>query len=164
MRSETDGEQEGGTIVNTPGYPPMDLNWLVTDFTERVPNVAYAVIVSSDGLPVAVSAGFPEDRADRLAAVTSGLSSLVQGAARMFEGGTVIQTVVEMDGGVLAVMAISHGASLAVLAGPDSKMGLIAYEMTLLVAQAGRMITPATRHTGQAAAARSASDWSTWPP
>ncbi len=82
----------------------------------------------------------------------------------MFEGGTVIQTVVEMDGGVLAVMTISHGASLAVLAGPDSKMGLIAYEMTLLVAQAGRMITPATRHAGQAAAARSASDWSTWPP
>jgi uncharacterized protein len=131
--------------VSTPGHPALDLNWLVTDFVGRVPNVAHAVIVSSDGIPVAVSTGFPEDRADRLAAVTSGLSSLVQGAAHIFEGGIVIQTVVEMDGGVLAVMTISHGASLAVLAGPDSKMGLIAYEMTLLVERAGRMITPASR-------------------
>ena len=132
--------------MNTSGHPLQDLNWLVTDFIERVPDAAHAVIVSSDGLLVAVSAGFPEDRAERLAAVTSGLSSLVQGAARMFEAGTVVQTVVEMEDGVLAVMSISHGAVLAVLADPDSKMGLVAYEMTLLVAQAGRMITPPVRH------------------
>jgi len=139
------------------GHPGQDLNWLVTDFVQRVPDVAHAVIVSSDGLLVAISAGFPEDRADRLAAVTSGLSSLVQGAARMFEGGVVVQTVVEMDFGVLVVMTISHGASLAVLAGADGKMGLIAYEMTLLVERAGRMITPAIRHTDHVAALRS--DW-----
>jgi predicted regulator of Ras-like GTPase activity (Roadblock/LC7/MglB family) len=129
----------------------QDLNWLVTDFVGRVPDVAHAVIVSSDGLVVAVSAAFPEDRADRLAAVTSGLSGLVEGAARVFEAGTVIQTVVEMDSGVLAVVTISHGASLAVLAGPDAKMGLIAYEMALLVERAGRMITPTTRDCDHAA-------------
>jgi uncharacterized protein len=137
--------------VSTAEYPAQDLNWLVTDFVGRVPDVAHAVIVSSDGLVVAVSAGFPEDRADRLAAVTAGLASLVQGAARMFEAGGVNQTVVEMDAGVLVVMTISHGASLAVLAGPDGKMGLIAYEMALLVERAGRMITPATRDSDQAA-------------
>ena len=137
--------------MSTAGDPAQDLNWLVTDFVGRVPDVAHAVIVSSDGLVVAVSAGFPEDRADRLAAVTSGLASLVQGAARMFEAGGVNQTVVEMDAGVLVVMTISHGASLAVLAGPDGKMGLIAYEMALLVERAGRMITPATRDSDQAA-------------
>ena len=48
-------------------------------------------------------------------------------------------------------MTISHGASLAALAGPDGKMGLIAYEMALLVERAGRMITPAIRHSAQAA-------------
>ena len=132
--------------------PEQDLNWLVTNFVERVPGVAHSVIVSSDGIPLAVSDGFPEDRADRLATVTSGLSSLVQGAARALEGGIVIQTVVDMDAGVLVVMTISHGASLAVLAAPDGKMGLIAYEMALLVERAGRMITPASRHTNQVAA------------
>ena len=138
--------------MSTQGQPPQDLNWLVTDFVARVPDVAHAVIVSSDGLVVAVSAGFPENRAERLAAVTSGLASLVQGAAGIFEAGGVNQTVVEMDAGVLVVMTISHGASLAVLAGPDGKMGLIAYEMALLVERAGRMITPATRDSDRAAA------------
>jgi uncharacterized protein len=141
--------------VSTLGYPAQDLNWLVTDFVGRVPDVAHAVIVSADGLVVAVSAGFPESRAGRLAAVTSGLSSLVQGAASMFEAGSVNQTMVEMDAGVFVVMTISHGASLAVLAGPDGKMGLIAYEMALLVERAGRMITPATRDSDQAAIAPS---------
>ena len=133
------------------GHPVQDLNWLVTDFVGRVPDVAHAVIVSSDGLVVAVSDRFPEDRANRLAAVTSGLSSLAQGAARMFEAGAVVQSVVEMDNGVLAVVAISHGASLAVLAGPDGKMGLIAYEMALLVERAGKMITPASRRANHVA-------------
>ena len=41
--------------MNTSGHPPQDLNWLVTDFIERVPDAAHAVIVSSDGLLVAVS-------------------------------------------------------------------------------------------------------------
>ena len=141
--------------MSTLGDSAQDLNWLVTNFAERIPDVAHAVIVSSDGLVVAVSAGFPAERADRLAAVTSGLSSLAQGAARMFDGGIVIQTVVEMDDGVLVVMTISHGASLAVLAGPDGKMGLIAYEMTQLVERAGRMITPATRHADQVTSLRS---------
>jgi hypothetical protein len=123
----------------------QDLNWLITNFVEQVPAVAHAIVVSADGLPLAFSAGFPEDRADQLAAVTSGLTSLTQGAARVFEAGSVIQTVVEMEGGLLLVMAISNGSSLAVLAASDCDMGLVAYEMTLLVERVGRALTPDMR-------------------
>ena len=123
----------------------QDLNWLITNFVERVPAVAHAIVVSADGLPLAFSAGFPVDRADQLAAVASGLTSLTQGAARVFEAGSVIQTVVEMDGGLLLVMAISNGSSLAVLAASDCDMGLVAYEMTLLVERVGRVLTPGPR-------------------
>jgi predicted regulator of Ras-like GTPase activity (Roadblock/LC7/MglB family) len=122
-----------------------DLNWLITNFVGRVPAVAHAIVVSADGLPLAFSDGFPPDRADQLAAVASGLNSLTQGAARVFEAGSVIQTVVEMEGGLLLVMAISNGASLAVLAASDCDMGLVAYEMTLLVERVGRALTPAPR-------------------
>ena len=87
----------------------QDLNWLITNFVERVPAVAHAIVVSADGLPLAFSEGFPPDRADQLAAVASGLTSLTQGAARVFEAGAVLQTVVEMEGGLLLVMAISNG-------------------------------------------------------
>src|SRR5262249_48714222 len=88
---KTTAEHVRGVPVSTPGHRAQDVEWLVTNCVERVPDVAHAVIVSSDGLPLGVSAGFPQDRADRLATVTSGLSSLAQGAARVFEGGIVIR-------------------------------------------------------------------------
>ena len=119
-----------------------DLNGLITNFVERVASVAHAIVVSSDGLPMAYSQGFPTDRVDQLAAVTSGLASLTQGASRVFEGGAVAQTVVEMQRGLLIMMAISDGSSIAVLAAPDCDMGLVAYEMVLLVEQVGTALTP----------------------
>ena len=123
----------------------QDLNWLITNFAERVPAVAHAIVVSADGLPLAFSDGFPADRADQLAAVASGLTSLTQGAARVFEAGAVLQTVVEMEGGLLLVMAISNGSGLAVLAASDCDLGLGAYAMTLLVERVGRALTPGPR-------------------
>ena len=125
--------------------PAQDLNWLITNFAERVPSVAHAIVVSSDGLPVAYSKGFPADRAEQLAAVTSGVASLTEGASRMFEGGSVTQTVVDMERGLLIVMAISDGSSLAVLAGDDCDMDLVAYEMSLLVVRVGDALTPEVR-------------------
>lgn len=122
-----------------------DVNWLVSGFVEEVPGVAHAVVVSADGLPMAFSRGFPKDRADQLAAVAAGLISLVQGASRVFEGGRVAQTVVEMQRGLMLVMSISDGSCLAVLAAPECDMGLVAYQMTVLVERAGQVLTPAVR-------------------
>jgi predicted regulator of Ras-like GTPase activity (Roadblock/LC7/MglB family) len=122
-----------------------DLDWLVTDFVDRVRDVAHAVVVSADGLPLAFNARFPREHADQLAAVTSGLASLTQGAARAFEAGRVIQTAVEMRAGLFVVMTISNGSSLAVLAVATCDLGLVAYEMSLLVERVGRELTPASR-------------------
>ena len=134
-----------GATPRHQGGPGQDLSWLISDFVNCVPDVAHAVVVSSDGIPVAVSDYFPAERADQLSAITSGLASLTAGAAHIFGGGTVIQTVVEMQGGILIVMAISNGASLAVLAAPDCQMGLIGYEMTMLAERVGRALTPDSR-------------------
>jgi hypothetical protein len=125
--------------------PVQDLNWLITNFVEQVPDAAHAIVVSSDGLPMAHSHGLPPDRVDQLAAVTSGLTSLTQGGARVFEGGRVTQTMVDMQRGLLIVMAVSDGSSLAVLAAADCDPGLVAYEMTLLVERVGSALTPAMR-------------------
>ena len=123
----------------------QNLNWLINNFVDRVPGVAHTVVVSADGLLLAVSDGFPRDRADQLAAVSSGLVSLTQGAARVFEAGLVTQTVVEMEHGFLFIMAISDGASMAVLAAPSCDIGLVGYEMALLVSRAKAVLTPALR-------------------
>ena len=93
----------------------QDLGWLLANFADRVPGVAHAIAVSADGLLLAASRDLPRDRADQLAAIASGLVSLTQGAARCFEGGAVLQTVVEMDNGFLFLMSISDGSSFAVL-------------------------------------------------
>jgi len=137
----------GGQRVSQAAPSLRNLSWLLTNFVERVPAVAHAVVVSSDGLPLACSDGFPKDRVDQLAAVTSGLTSLTQGAARVFEGGAVTQTVVEMRRGLLIMMTISDGSSLAVLAAPDCDMGLVAYEMALLVERVGHVLTPEIRNS-----------------
>ena len=125
--------------------PRQDLNWLISAFADRVPSVAHALVVSSDGLPLAFSHGLPPERVDQLAAVASGLTSLVEGAARIFGGGAVNQTVVEMRQGLLIVMSVTGGSTLAVLATSDCDMGLVAYEMALLADRTWRALTPEPR-------------------
>lgn len=122
--------------------------WLLTDFVRRVRGAAHAVVVSADGLVLSASDGLPGDRADQLAAVSSGLVSLTDGAAQSFDGGHVNQTVVEMDRGYLFLMSISDGSCLAALAAPTTDIGALAYEMALLVDRVGRELTPEPRDGG----------------
>ena len=131
----------------------QDLSWLITGFTERVPDVGHAAVVSSDGVPLAVSEEMPSDRLERLSAITSGLISLAQGTASMLDCGAVCQTLVTMQEGVLVIVAISDGSSLAVLIAIDADLDQIAYEMTVLAEQAGRVLTPDARPARAAAGA-----------
>ena len=132
----------------------QNLNWLVSNFARSVPGAAHAIVLSADGLLLAVSDRLDRARADQLAAVASGLASLTQGAARIFSGGQVTQTIVEMEKGFLFVMAVSDGSCLAVLAAPSCDVGLIGYEMALLVARTGEVLTPELRAELQAALPR----------
>lgn len=135
-------------MTSQPAQPASDpgrFGWLLNNFVDRVAGVSYAVVVSSDGLLLTSSVGLPRDRADQLAAVASGMSSLTRGAARVFSAGNVVQTIVEMEGGCMLLMAIADGSCLAVLAAPNCDLGLIAYEMTLLVDRAGELLTPELR-------------------
>lgn len=119
-----------------------NLNWLVDSFVDRVPGVVDAVVVSSDGLLMAMSPGIGRAGGDQLAAVASGLNSLTAGAARCFGGGDVDQVVVELRAGYMVFMAISDGSSLAVLAAEDCDVGHVGYEMAMIVKRVGPSLTP----------------------
>jgi predicted regulator of Ras-like GTPase activity (Roadblock/LC7/MglB family) len=121
------------------------LDWLVTEFTRQVPGVSHAVLVSVDGLLVAASEELPKDRADQLAAVTSGLASLSIGAAQLFDGGRVLQSVVEMQNGYLLIMRVGDGSHLAVLAAGRADMGQVGYEMATLVERVGNVVSSSRR-------------------
>jgi uncharacterized protein len=123
----------------------QDLNFLVTEFTTRVQDVAHAIVVSADGVPLALSAGIPTQAIEQFSAITSGLTSLIRGAAQIMEAGTPTQAMVEMDRGLMFVKAISDGSSLAVLTAPECDTRQVSYEMTLLVEAVGELLTPAAR-------------------
>jgi predicted regulator of Ras-like GTPase activity (Roadblock/LC7/MglB family) len=123
----------------------QELNWLVTDFTMRVADVAHAIVVSADGVPLALSAGIPGQAVEQFSANTSGLTSLIRGAAQIMEAGQPLQALVEMDRGLMFVRAISDGSSLAVLTAPECDTRQVSYEMTRLVEAAGELLTPAIR-------------------
>lgn len=122
-----------------------DLDWLLEGFTDRLPGALSALVVSSDGLALTRSRHVPEAVADQLAAATSGLISLTRGASRCFDAGAVRQVIIELDGGFLFVTSVSDGSSLAVFAEPDCDIGLVGYEMSLLVTRIGTVLTPAAR-------------------
>ena len=122
-----------------------DLNFLVTDFTTRVHDIAHAIVVSADGVPLALSAGIPSQAVEQFSAITAGLTSLIIGAAQIMEAGTPKQALVEMDYGLMFVKSISDGSTLAVLAAPECDTRQVSYEMTRLVEAVGELLTPAIR-------------------
>lgn len=132
--------------MSTPRSRQVDqFGWLITNFTERVPGVAHAVVISVDGLLLTSSEGLPGVRADQLAAIAAGVASLTESAARCFDGGGVLRSVIEMELGVMLLMSVRDGSCLAVLAAPDSDVGQVAYEMTVVVDQVGQLLTPELR-------------------
>jgi predicted regulator of Ras-like GTPase activity (Roadblock/LC7/MglB family) len=120
----------------------------VSAFTEEVAGVAHAALVSADGLLVAASESLPRDRADQLSAIASGLSSLALGTAELFTAGRVVQSVIEMEEGFLLLMSVGDGSNLVVLASPGCDIGLVGYEMTLLVDRVGKMVDTPLRQAG----------------
>jgi predicted regulator of Ras-like GTPase activity (Roadblock/LC7/MglB family) len=122
-----------------------ELDWLVNDFARRIAGVSHALVVSADGLKLAVSDRVDDTHADQLAAVASGLVSLTRGAARCFDAEPVNQTIVEMGGGYLFITSIGDGSALAVFAYPNCDIGMVGYEMTLLVARAGKLLNSPAR-------------------
>ncbi|MFK3978976.1 roadblock/LC7 domain-containing protein [Micromonospora sp. NPDC050397] len=127
-----------------------DLTWLLDDLVGRVKEAEHAIVLSVDGLLVASSKGLGRDDGEHLAAMASGIQSLARGAGRRFGGGTVQQTIIEMQSQFLFVTAAGRGACLAVLAEEDADIGLIAYEMAMLVTRAGKFLASPARETGPA--------------
>ncbi len=128
--------------MNAPSEQAAGFDWLLGNFVTSVPGVRHSFAVSADGLLMARSSGLDRSAADRLSAIVSGLASLTRGGARELRAGAVRQTIVEMDEMFLFTTNISDGSVLAVAAEASCDVGLVGYEMTLLVARAEAAMTP----------------------
>ncbi|GHD33053.1 roadblock/LC7 domain-containing protein [Nocardiopsis kunsanensis] len=124
-----------------------NLDWLLDDLVGLVVGADHAIVLSSDGLLLGSSRTLGSEDAEHLAALASAFQSLARGTGRHFDGGGVRQTVVEMEYSYLFVTAAGDGACLAVLAGEQADVGLVAYEMNLRVKQVGQFLTAAPRRS-----------------
>jgi len=122
-----------------------ELDWLLNELVKRVAGVDRAVVLSADGLLIGKSANLNEADGEHLSAVASAFQSLARGTGRHFGGGQVRQTLVEMDHAFLFVTAAGHGACLALLADESADVGMIAYEMNLMVKRVGAALTAKPR-------------------
>ncbi len=138
----------------TPHYVNQggELSWLLDDLVKRVPQVSKAVMLTQDGLAIGASAGLSREDAEHLAALAAGFQSMARGAGEHFGGGRVRQTIIEMESAFLFVSAAGHGTCLAVLSSGDADIGLVAYEMAVLVRRSNEHLGVAARPRGPAAA------------
>jgi predicted regulator of Ras-like GTPase activity (Roadblock/LC7/MglB family) len=128
-----------------------ELDWLLDDLVARIVYISKAVILSRDGLTIGSSAGLSKEDADHLAAAAAGLQSLARGVGRHFAGGPARQIIVEMESQFLFVTAAGEGSCLAVMAASSADVGLVAYEMAVLVKRVGEHLAVNPRPPGYAA-------------
>ena len=104
-------------------------------------------MLTQDGLAIGASAGLNREDAEHLAALASGFQSMARGAGQHFGGGRVRQTIIEMEAAFLFVSAAGQGTCLAVLTTGDADVGLVAYEMAVLVRRSSEHLGVASRPT-----------------
>jgi predicted regulator of Ras-like GTPase activity (Roadblock/LC7/MglB family) len=128
--------------VTTISSEAANFGWLLDNFVKTVPGTQHTLVVSTDGLLMAMSANLDRTSGDQLSAIVAGLSSLTRGAARQLQAGDVRQAIVEMDELFLFLMSVSNGSVLAVVADSTCDVGLIGYEMAMLVSRTESTLTP----------------------
>ena len=67
-----------------------NFGWLLDNFVRTVPGARHTLVVSADGLLMAMSDNLDRTSGDQLAAIVAGLSSLTRGAARQLQAGDEI--------------------------------------------------------------------------
>ncbi len=122
-----------------------NLNWLVGRFVQQVAAVRQAVVVSSDGLPLACSDGVDREAGERLAAVASGMIGLAYGSAGRFGAGAVSNVIIEMENGWMFVTGIRDGSLMCVVTSGNADIGTIGYEIAVFADRAGDVLTPELR-------------------
>ena len=97
-------------IIGATGAGP-----LLDQLHDQLPGTEGVVLLSADGMELAMSAGTRTDRAAQLSAVAAGLHAIADAANRNNGGRRVDQSVVEMDYRMLVIVPVTGEMLLAVV-------------------------------------------------
>ncbi|ROO87793.1 putative regulator of Ras-like GTPase activity (Roadblock/LC7/MglB family) [Actinocorallia herbida] len=123
----------------------LGLSWILDDLMKRLIGAQHGVVLSADGLLIGRSSSLDRERGEHLAAMASALRSLARSVGSTFDKGRVHQTVIELEGGYLVVTEAGEGACLALLASATADLGMMAYEMNVIVQQVGPVFSTRPR-------------------
>ena len=131
--------------MNSQNTTGRDLAWVAAKFVEDTAGVRYAVVLSSDGLPLAEGGEPPDSDADRLAAAASGIYSLAVGVSRVFELAAYQHSFLRFTGGDVVITAMASDAAMAVVTKPGAQLSTVAHEMALFAKRVGENFDLAPR-------------------
>ena len=129
------------------------LSWLLDNLVDQVEHVQQALILSRDGLVVAASRGLTREDSEHLSALAAGAAEPGPGT-----GGTSTPARSGRPSSRWSTPSCSssrpaQGTCLAVLTSADPNVGLIAYEMAMLVRRMGKYLAAEPRFPDQEIAA-----------
>ncbi|HIV59352.1 MAG TPA: roadblock/LC7 domain-containing protein [Candidatus Stackebrandtia faecavium] len=131
------------------GVYERSLSMLLASLVARTPGLSHAVLVSVDGMPLAMSAGLPRERALQLASIGSGLLSIGDGAGQAMDTGPANQIMVEMAEGLLLTAPVGPQICLSLLAVAECGREQLGYEIGHFTAQVRPLLDEALANTGQ---------------
>ncbi|WP_415645093.1 roadblock/LC7 domain-containing protein [Stackebrandtia soli] len=122
---------------------------LLASLVARTPGLSHAALVSVDGMPLAMSAGLPRERALQLASIGAGLLSIGDGAGQVMQTGVANQIIVEMAEGLLLAAPVGPQICLSLLAVSQCGREQLGYEIGHFTSQVRPLLDEALANTGQ---------------
>lgn len=108
------------------------LKVILKEFVERNPDLRASVIITPEGLPLASTVSDPNEE-EELAA-SSGLTlTLAERASEIMNGGAPKEIILRGENAYQLFFPLSGGGGLSIFASPESKLGILLYELRKMV-------------------------------
>lgn len=121
------------------------LGFLLDRFCDSDPEIAHAIAISVDGIPMAASQHIKDDLRDQLAAAAVGQMSLAQGMSELMSADGVERVITNLGRGWVLVQKPHQRVVLIVLATHDADLGLVDDELMRLGEAIGPVLDPGAR-------------------
>ncbi|MEV6849233.1 roadblock/LC7 domain-containing protein [Actinoplanes sp. NPDC051411] len=121
------------------------LGFLLDRFCDSDRDIAHAIAISVDGIPMAASQHINPDVRDQLAAAAVGQMSLAQGMSELMSAGGVERVITNLGSGWVLVQKPHPHVVLIVLATHDADLALIDDQLMRLGEAIGPVLDPGAR-------------------
>ena len=132
-------------VTHPTAQQTQDLGWLLDNFCDADPQVAHALAVAADGMPVAFSKRVNAETRDQLAACANGQMSMARGMAGFMQAGYVAQIVIDMEAGWVLIQQPTENLVLVVLTSRDADLIKVEDALHRLGEAIGAVLDPGAR-------------------